>query len=364
MGFTITTDSNLRSTQISNIFITEYMPSANGNFVKVYLYLLMASQQPSIATNLSVSSLADEMECTENDIVRAIHYWQKEGLLTLQESGQDIQGIILLEPWTSSAANLHSESFSTPVPEITSEPPVLSETAATTTISVPNKQTYTPLQAEALIKDIEIDKTITAIEKLLGSTVSPAHLQTILYFMCDIGFSSELMITLYDTAAKKGKTSTSYIEAIGISWAKQGIHSSEEAKEESASFSGLYALVARSFNLKNGLLPAQREIVDRWNHYHFSDSIIKEACDRTVLKTGGVNLEYTSSILEDWHKKNVISLDDVKKCDESYKRQKQNKSEKKKSVSSKNQFQNFPQRSYSQSDYNSLERKLLQGTKG
>ena len=34
------TDSSSQLTSVSNIFIDEFMPDANGEFVKIYLYLL------------------------------------------------------------------------------------------------------------------------------------------------------------------------------------------------------------------------------------------------------------------------------------------------------------------------------------
>lgn len=370
MGFTITTEREAGFTQISNLFLHNYMPMANGNFVKIYLYLQMASQHPEDAGELSVSGLADQMECTENDIIRSLHYWQREGLIDLQEENGDIRRISLRE-LSQKTVSAHTASAVTAQeisaaeePRQDKSPDKTADLSKTSEVSIPDKQTYTPLQAEALVKDVEINCTINAVEQLLGSPVSPAHLQTILYFMCDIGFSSELLVTLYETAVRKGKKQPQYIEAIGISWARKGITTPEEAREEAASFSGRYALVSRALGITRGLAPAERSIIDSWNPYHFADSIIEEACKRTVLQTGDTNLNYVSKILEDWHKKQVISLQDVEKCDESYKKQRRNHSEKKKSVSQKNQFQNFPQRTYSQDDYNNLERQLLQGQKG
>lgn len=366
MGFTIVSESGCGYTRIPNSFICDYMPSANGNFVKLYLYLMMACQQPAATRELSVPSLADCMECTENDILRALHYWQREELLILKEENGEILGIVLREPFSggnpASAATVEnaaentvadtdmpSERFSIPAPLAQSEHPI------------PDKQNYTPLQAEALMKDQEIDRAISAVEQLLGEPISPAHLQMILYFMCDIGFSAPLLITLYETAIHKGKKKPNYIEAIGISWAKKGIETPEQAQEESSSFSGRYALVSNAFGIRRSLAPAERKIIDGWESYHFADNIIEEACRRTILQTGDANLNYASKILENWYKKQVVSLQDIEKCDESYKRQKRNSGNTKKIIVSKNQFQNFPQRSYSQKDYNSLERQLLQG---
>ena len=67
--------------------------------------------------------------------------------------------------------------------------------------------------------------------------------------------------------------------------------------------------------------------------------------------------------MKSWHEKNVISLQDIKKCDESFNRQKRTSHAGKKNTATKNQFQNFPQRIYTQSEYNSLEKQLLRGQK-
>ncbi len=159
------------------------------------------------------------------------------------------------------------------------------------------------------------------------------------------------------------KKKTNYIEAIGLSWASQGITTPQEAETESANFSGRYAIVARAFGIQGGLKPDQMKIVDGWEAYHFTDSIIAEACKRTVLQTGDANFPYLSKILKNWHKQQVNSLQDIEKCDESYKRQRKSTGASQKPAPKKNQFQNFPQRAYSNQDFNALEKQLLQGRK-
>ena len=371
MGFTVTAEREELFTQIPNWFIQNHLPSANGNFVKVYLYLEMACQYPQRTGALSISILADRMECTENDILRALRYWEREGLMSLSEKDGEITAVSLCEPLPAEAETLRTdvppaetaraETLQADVPP--SETARDIPAAAAAEVNVPDRQTYTPLQAEAFLKDEEINRTITAIEELLGSPVTPAHLQLILYFMCDVGFSSELLITLYETALKKGKRQPGYIEAIGIQWAGKGITTPEQAREEAAAFSGKYALVTRALGINRSLAPAERAIIDGWEAYHFSDSIIDEACRRTVLQTGDTDLRYVSRILDGWHSQHVISLKDVEKCDEAFRRQKKNSAAPRKSTARKNQFQSFPQRAYSQGDFDSLERRLLQGQK-
>ena len=58
------------------------MPKASGEFVKVYLYFLRYCTCP--ASGVSLASAADTFCMTENDIIRALKYWEREGLMALR----------------------------------------------------------------------------------------------------------------------------------------------------------------------------------------------------------------------------------------------------------------------------------------
>lgn len=84
--FTIYSDSSTDSTMVSNLFIDEYMTSANDAQIKVYLYLLrmMGVHRPT-----SISDMADHFNHTEKDVVRSLRYWEKKGLLDLTFGRED-----------------------------------------------------------------------------------------------------------------------------------------------------------------------------------------------------------------------------------------------------------------------------------
>ncbi|MDE6568012.1 MAG: hypothetical protein K2K70_09830 [Lachnospiraceae bacterium] len=71
-----------RTTLIHNSFIENYMMEANGDYVKVYLYLAKCIQYQE--SELSISSLADHMDNTEKDVIRALQYWEKRNLLLIE----------------------------------------------------------------------------------------------------------------------------------------------------------------------------------------------------------------------------------------------------------------------------------------
>ena len=60
-------------TAVSDIFIDEYVPSANGDFVKVYLYLLRLFTRKN--SNLSISSLADTSLPSYNSLYILKNLW-------------------------------------------------------------------------------------------------------------------------------------------------------------------------------------------------------------------------------------------------------------------------------------------------
>ena len=69
-------------TLVANEFIDRYMPSANGEYVKVYLYLLRHAGE-----EVGQAEIADALELTEGDVRRALIRWQRDGLLTAEETG-------------------------------------------------------------------------------------------------------------------------------------------------------------------------------------------------------------------------------------------------------------------------------------
>ena len=69
---TLTNYAQTSTTVLENEFIDHHMVQANGEYVKVYLLLLRHLHRPE--GMLSVSEMADMLECTEKDVRRALRY--------------------------------------------------------------------------------------------------------------------------------------------------------------------------------------------------------------------------------------------------------------------------------------------------
>ena len=64
----ITSENGETFSSISNFFIDYYMTSANGEFVKIYLYMIRLQ---SIGRPVSIQEIADHFQCTQKDVCRA-----------------------------------------------------------------------------------------------------------------------------------------------------------------------------------------------------------------------------------------------------------------------------------------------------
>ena len=66
-------------TPVENLFLVEYMPAANGDYVKVYLSGLFHSMQGD--TQFGITDMAAELNLKEADVEAALRYWERRRLV-------------------------------------------------------------------------------------------------------------------------------------------------------------------------------------------------------------------------------------------------------------------------------------------
>lgn len=342
-------------TIVPNIFIDQFMPSANGAYVKVYLYLLRCLKGD--CPEVTISSIADRLENTEKDIIRALSYWEKLNLLTLTHNVQkEITSIHLAD-----VGNLKNVS-AIELPEANTEADEIAVSLHTEKKPTA-RQTYSAEKIAQLSSNDEITWALHIVEIYLDRPLKPMDLQLILYLFEELHFTPELIMYLFEYCVSKGKKVASYIEAVALTWAEEGIDTEEKAKEATTVYNDHFNVVNKAFGLNRAPGQIERQYITKWVEvFGFSDEIITEACNRTILRTQKPDFKYTDKILETWFKKDVKSHNDIIKLDEAF--SKGNKASDSNKVAaipkpSTNKFNQFPQRTYSAQDYADLERKLL-----
>lgn len=347
---TLKNSSYRESTVLSNLFIDRYMPEANGEFVKVYIYLVRTISDAPVS--FSLEQMADHLLCTEGDILRALKYWAKLGVLSLIfDSEKKLSDIELqtLEPASS--------KISQPVSE-----PAVSGVETEASVSAVPKQTtssLTPGRILELKKNEEIAQLLYAAEQYLGKTLTSTEMQKILYFYDELKMSSALIEFLIEYCVGRNHRSIRYMEKVALAWSQEGIHTVEEAKAATSLYGKDYFTILKYLGITNRS-PVADEVtyMDTWmKTYGFSLDIIQEACSRTILRTGQPRFDYTEGTLKSWHNQNVHSLKDIQELDKQHKKTRSSSPKPKQTPApAANRFNNIPQHDY---DYDEIERTLL-----
>lgn len=340
------------STIISNHFIDHYMPQANGEFVKIYLYLLRVMQAGT--PELSVASIADLMNHTEADIIRALRYWERQQLLVLEtDPSGDPVGISLSAP-VAAAGN-------TPVPSAgpaAAVGPSMLPQPEPAAYTPPKRKKYTADEVQQFSTVPELEELFFIIQTYLKKQLSSTDTNTVLYWYDVLGFSCELIEYLVEYCISKNHTSTRYMDKVAIGWAENGITTVEQARENAQAHSQIYYAVMKALGIHGrNLVPAETDFIAKWTkEYGFEKELITEACARTIAATHQPSFEYTDSILSSWYKNQVKQLSDIQKLDEAHNQAKKAPASSESKGKSANKFNNFNQRTY---DMDQLEKMLL-----
>lgn len=330
----IVMNNQMNTTVVSNQFIDKYMPSANGEYVKIYLFVLRCVNHTD--SSLSIQELALKFDHTVSYVLTALEYWAKEGLIKLKYEGKELTSIEFLDLMTTSTITETAAS---------------SFTAITDDSSKYEKKTYTADEKDRFLQDKDFEKasfvTQTYFKRLLG----PSQLESLMFIYDQLGFDSEMIDYLIEYCTSRGKKSMRYAETVAIEWKKRGITTLAQAKATTSLNSRIYYGVIKTFGIsQRSLVEEERIYVDKWiTAYQMPEELILEACKRTIKSTNKPEFAYADKILKNWHDKGAKSVNDLAAIDETH--QQSSYKNAKKRVSS-----TCPSREY---DMDDLERKLL-----
>lgn len=381
------TDSSSQLTSVSNIFIDEFMPDANGEFVKVYLYLLRCIG--SNAQNCTISAIADLFMHTDKDILRALRYWEKQGVLTLDYDAEGAvcgihfmdlnagaggvgSAVAVAEVGSNTGKAAMSENGITQsnggigtaqADGVQADVGQTSADSATKTNAKPARKEYSLDDIKKFRKNPDISELFFIIEAYLKHPLSSTDTNTVLYWYDELSFTTELIDYLVEYCISKGHSSFRYMDKVALGWAESKITTVEQAKENTAAHSQIYYSVMKALGISGrNLVESEMEYIRKWTKdYAFDNSIILDACKRTITATHQPSFEYTDSILTNWKKNNVHTIEDIKRLDDAFSKSKKLKLNTTDSDSQvkRNKFNNFSQR---KQDYDQLEKLLLNST--
>lgn len=283
-------------TMVSNQFIDEYMAEANGEYVKVYLYLLRQG-----GDSVTLVEVADALNHTEADVRRALAYWQKAGVVKADAMKEE-------KPQAGEAKKVSSER----------QQAAQESSAARMSVSSG--------EIEKLSGDTEFSQLLYIAQKYLNKVFTPMDCEVFAYLYSTLQMPAELLEYLVEYCAQNNHSSIRYIEKVAINWHEKKLNSVEEARAYAKSFSKDTFAVMKAFGL-TGRNPGEKEFedIERWfKDYGFTKEIVTEACNRTMEAIHTPSFQYADQILKEWKKVGVKAMRDITELDKARLEQREN----------------------------------------
>lgn len=258
---------------VENIFINEYLPRANGDYVKVYL-MGLKNAQSAHGEALSTGQIARLLDLTESDVLKAWSYWESQHIIRIESSGTD-RTIIFL--------NITSQMYAA---------------------RGSRKKTETAAPGDKRFAD-----TVDAVQHMFGGEPLPmSYIKSFKEWMSAYHFEPETIILLAEHALTcmtgghfSSSTRLKYLNTIAENWRAHDIRTYKQAETYLMAFqkqARLVQAVLRELGQSRRPLKWEREMVAAWQEqWGFDETMILEATRRSQSP----NMNYVNAILGRWH---------------------------------------------------------------
>ncbi len=259
----------LFDTAVENIFLSEYMPEAPSEYVKIYLFALMYT---SSGYYMDSEIIAKQLRIEVEDVLKAWTYWENIGVIKkdyydkTNKFEYDVEFLSLRE-------QLYGNK---------------SQKAAAKGIA-------------NAFEDRNLSEFFKSLEKKLNRPLAGNEPAGIIKIIENYAVSLPLLEYCYSYCIKKGKTALSYVESVIRGWSDKNINDVEKAEaylmQQDQRYSA-YKRVMKALGFARNVTEAEQEKIDYWmDVLDFDLERIVEACK----KTSGIanpNINYVNSIIE------------------------------------------------------------------
>lgn len=301
---------DLGDTPIENIFINDFMPNADGDFVKVYLIGYKLAKESHGIISYDSNNIADILGLLDSDVIKAWNYWEECGIINkIYEKDDD-------DNFSVEFVNLKE-------------------------LYIKNVYTNNLVEKKdmnSVLDDPKIADMLTKTEKILGN-MSINQKKDMAMWRDIYNMPTEIILEAVNHSVKdKNVKSLKYIEGIVRNWSEDNVRT-YEALEENYKKSNRdyyrYLKIKRLIGLEyNGYSEVEYEKVKEW-FTKYSEDLIYAACEKTI-NVKNPSIGYVNKILENWKDKGISEVSEIEEKDKKTQNRKNN-------TQNKNKFHNFKQ---------------------
>lgn len=301
------------TTKIPDIFFSEYLSGASGDFIKVYLYILFLSKY---GKDIKVNDLAKKLGLTFPVIQESLKYWEEIGVITKKGTGFVINNLQEIE-----LRKLYKPNVSLSVEDI--ERNEKNETRARLVETI-NNSYFQGIMSPSWYADIDL-------------------------WFKNYGFDEQVMLALFNYCYKRSALHRNYVQVVAEAWSKSNIKTFSDLEEYSIKQENIQKIeksVQKKLGISRPLTEYEKAYIQKWNiDFEYSFDVIEIALKKTTSRTN-LSFDYLDKIITDWHTRSLKTSYDVQNHLAEFKAQTKRNKELAKTV----KYNNFEQRTYENLD--------------
>lgn len=297
------------STELPDVFFTEYLSQASGDYIKIYLYIVFLSKY---GKDVKINDLSKKLNIDFKTIQEGIKYWEDNGVITKKNTGYIINNLQEIE--------LH--------------------------------KLYKPkvaLSAESIKQTAQNQYRAKAIENInnlfFQGIMSPSWYSDIDLWFKKYSFDEEVMIALFQYCYNRSALHRNYIQTVAEAWFKSNVKTFSDLDslfEKQEKLNALYKSIGKKLGYTRPLTEYEKGYIEKWNiEYAFNLNIIEIALKKTTAKTNP-NFDYLDKLLSDWHDRGFKTVEEIENFLSEFKQK--NKDIKK--LEKNTGYNNYEQRKY------------------
>lgn len=264
---------------IPELFVSNHLTNANGDYVKLYLYCMFISKHNG---DISPLDLSKKLSLPLSTVEQGLKYWEENGVMTRKQ-----KNYILNDLKQQEIGKLYT-------PKLTSLP----EDAVKNTS-----------------KNVQRTKIVNAINSMFFQGVmSPTWYTDIDTLFAKYKFEEDVVYSLFQYCFDRQALHRKYLFTVADAWAQSGIVTMEDVDNYYSQFEKTNQMkksIGKKLGFVRNLSEYEEAYVNKWvNDFNYPLDIIEIALKKTTSKTNP-SFDYIDKILTDWHERKLNSVSDI-----------------------------------------------------
>ncbi len=264
---------------IPDVFISEYLCSANGDYVKIYLYCLFLCKYNS---EIDVLDLSKKLSIPIKTVEDGIKYWTDQGLFIKKNKTIKIANVKSIE-----VNKLYTL-------KVTSNP---EDAIASNSKNILRTQAINEINAS-----------------FFQGVMSPTWYSDIDNLFKRYQFDEDVMVALFRYCFDRQALHKNYVQAVAEGWSNNKIKTMNDLEKyylEAENDNKIKKSISKKLGLTRNLSQYEEAYIEKWTKdYNYSMNIIELALKKTTSKAN-FSFDYIDKIITDWHERNFTTLDSV-----------------------------------------------------